>query len=245
MAAPESLPLTVSEPPVKIVVLLAEPEPATSWLPPALMNVRSAVPETICRRRLRWCCSRSAGLDHLRTVGEDCGAARQAKDILLAARNSRAKVLAPDFDRFIAGRYRRAARRAGGLDHLRTGKDRGAAGQPEDILLAARNLCTQVGALGADDLQAAAVDRRRIGQTAGKDLERAAADDRVGSPPAGLDDLRAAEDRGAAGKAEVELRAAADPCAVIDSVDINSMPPLRIVVVLATRRSPPRRSRRC
>ena len=130
-------------------------------------------------------------LHDLAAAAED-GADRSSENILLA-----------EFDDG-------GACRACDLNHLQPGRDHGAAGQAKDILFAAPYLRAQVGAAGADNLGAAAVDCGETSDPTREDIEGAAADDGAGRRPAGLNDLRARNDRGPAGEAEIKLRAAAD-----------------------------------
>jgi hypothetical protein len=72
---------------------------------------------------------------------------------------------------------------ASAIDHLRSHEDGGAAGRTEDILLAATDLRTEVGAAASDGFQAAGVDRGRIDEAAGRDQQRAAAADNCTASP--------------------------------------------------------------
>ena len=92
-------------------------------------------------------------------------------------------------------------RRAAAPNNLRSSKNRSTAGGAKDILHAAADQRTLVGAARTDGLTAAARDRRRIGKAARENGERAATGYRGVDGRAQFCDLHAsAEDRSAGSK---------------------------------------------
>ena len=116
-------------------------------------------------------------------------------------------------------------REAAAEDLAGTAADKSALGGAAvaDILLTAGTDKHKLGHAG-DDLLAAEPDKRNQRRATGRnDLRAAGADRRTRCRPARHHDLRAGEDRGAAGEPRIELRAALDQGAEIDTPAVNDL----------------------
>jgi hypothetical protein len=172
-------------------------------------------------RRDRSVSGRSRGLDDRQSAGLNDGPGRAAKDVFGASvADDRANRDRPAEHLLGAAKQdRRPACGAARFDRLvAADKDRGAAGQPKDILLAGADPRAHVGA--ADGLNPAGTDDRAAGRAGLEDRRRTAAvDDRGIGHAAGRNNLQPGSlDRGAGGHAAHVLLAADLRCG-IDAAD--------------------------
>ena len=241
IAAAEAMPpcaITWS-PPLDTVAPLATPPEDAICLPPLLMTAALSTPPiwtvSVPPLRIEAEMLLPPALDpppsaeiYRRGAGQTAGTNQQLTAGIDSDRGSGA-ARADDLDpTAIDGESEQKAavqREAAAEDLAGTAADKSALGGAAvaDILLTAGTDKHKLGHAG-DDLLAAEPDKRNQRRATGRnDLRAAGADRRTRCRPARHHDLRAGEDRSAAGEPRIELRAALDQGAGIDTPAVNDL----------------------